>query len=209
MAEGAPSKKPRPAKSRSRPAFDPRTLPTLDPDGDDEFRRGAKVVAPWVDGHRYSATVVRNFQTTVRVVFFHQDTKSVRGRCGEALHDWDPLHERRNVGAGAKMDAPVEPRTITGRSLKRFGGTSVFRRGSTGTSRQCKLPAASRRPPHARRSVSNIPRIRNPESQQRRRRFQAEAAKRQALPSSSGSQGETRFPGQHKRAGEKERQNAN
>ena len=41
----------------------------LDPDGDDEFRRGAKVVAPWVDGLRYSATVVRPFQNTVRVIF--------------------------------------------------------------------------------------------------------------------------------------------
>ena len=67
MAEGAPSKKPRPAKSRSRPAsFDP---PTLDPNSDDEFRRGTKVVAPWVDGHRYSATVSRPFSTTVRVIF--------------------------------------------------------------------------------------------------------------------------------------------
>jgi hypothetical protein len=67
MAEGAPSKKPRPAKSRSRPAsFDP---PTLDPNSDDEFRRGAKVVAPWVDGYRYSATVLRPFSTTVRIVF--------------------------------------------------------------------------------------------------------------------------------------------
>ena len=70
MAEGAPSKKPRPAKSRSRPAFDPtRNLPTLDLDSEDEFRRGTKVVAPWVDGHRYSATVVRPFSTTVRVMF--------------------------------------------------------------------------------------------------------------------------------------------
>ena len=67
MAEGAPSKKQRPAKSRSRPAsFDP---PTLDPNSDDEFRRGTNVVAPWVDGHRYSATVLRPFSTTVRVVF--------------------------------------------------------------------------------------------------------------------------------------------
>ena len=50
MAEGAPSKKPRPAKSRSRPAFDPKTLPVFDP-WRGRFGRGAKVVAPYTDGH--------------------------------------------------------------------------------------------------------------------------------------------------------------
>ena len=101
ISEGAPSKKPRPAKSR--PAFDPRTLPTLDPDGDDEFRRGAKVVAPWVDGLRYSATVVRPFQNSVRVIF-EDGTAHTVPRTELDLDDGVATIKERDA------DEPSEPR---------------------------------------------------------------------------------------------------
>ena len=60
--------KPRPAKSPSR-AFDPTSLPVFDPNDEDVFGRGAKVVAPYTDGHSYRATVVRAQQNRVRVIF--------------------------------------------------------------------------------------------------------------------------------------------
>ena len=90
--------------TRSRPAFDPtRNLPTLDLDSEDEFRRGTKVVAPWVDGHRYSATVVRPFSTTVRVVF-EDGTPHTVPRTELDLDDGVATIKERDA------DEPSEPR---------------------------------------------------------------------------------------------------
>ena len=62
--------KPRPAKSKSLPKnFDASSLPVFDPDDEDIFGRGAKVVAPWLDGRRYPATVIRPHREKMRVIF--------------------------------------------------------------------------------------------------------------------------------------------
>ena len=106
MAEGAPSKNPKPAKSR--PAFDPSSLPTMYPDGEDIFGRGAKVVAPWVDGLRYSATVVRVHQNTVRVIF-EDGTPHIVPRAELDLDDGLATYKERDEEA-ADLRPPKRPK---------------------------------------------------------------------------------------------------
>ena len=60
--------KPRPAKSRSRPAFDPKSLPVFDPNDEDVSGAG-QGRGTYTDGHCYRATVVRAQQNCVRVIF--------------------------------------------------------------------------------------------------------------------------------------------
>merc|ERR1712091_654287 len=76
----APAPRPRPPTPPPAPAPD-------EDESYDEFGPGAKVVAPWSDGKRYAATVLRVYKSSLRVKF-------VDDSVGSAPRDECELRER-------------------------------------------------------------------------------------------------------------------
>ena len=108
----APPPRPRSPTPPPAPAPEPATD---DDESYDEFGPGAKVVAPWSDGKRYAATVLRVYKSSLRVKFVDDSVGSApREECellepaprAVRLTDEDK-RERQELRAMAAADKPA------------------------------------------------------------------------------------------------------